>query len=303
MRLKQVIQKIFHFPRRLVRESIMVFNLVRLSFINRFGRSPVTQSGMPVVSLTTYGNRIKSVHLAIESIANGFCRPSRLILWLDEQSVLANLPPAIRRLQKRGLEVRLTKNYGPHKKYYPYVESQSSFEVPLVTADDDILYPRYWLKALVSANQEHPKLVNCFRARVIELADGRFKPYSSLESCLSTVSQYRNIAIGCMGVIYPEALLLKLKRAGTAFESCCPKADDIWLHVQAIRSGHKIRQIMPKLPYLAFQNLPGTQQSALSRDNVDSDGNDPQIKATYSQSDIQILQEESVLQFPSLLAS
>lgn len=138
-------ERIVHFPRRIIREFLSLVQLAPLPFINRFGRSQITQADGPVVSLTTYGRRARTAYLAIESIARGDVRPSRLILWIDEESLLNSPPKTILRLQKRGLEVKGCKNYRPHKKYYPFVESQESFNLPLVTADDDILYPRYWL--------------------------------------------------------------------------------------------------------------------------------------------------------------
>lgn len=290
MRGIRLFEKILHLPRRIVRELRMVLQLIEFSLVNRFGRARVTEPGGPVVSLTTFGKRSEKVHLAIESIARGAVLPSRLILWIDEESFYRNPPATIRRLQKRGLEVKSCKNYGPHKKYFPFVESQDVIRGALVTADDDVLYPKYWLKMLVEANREYPEAVNCFWAHAIAISEMGILNYRDWSPCDSIVPSYLNLAVGCMGVIYPPKLLMALKRAGTAFESRCPRADDLWLHVQALRSGHRVRQVLPQLPYFSFQSIPGSQQTALSHENVDNDGNDPQVAATYSQADIQLLQ-------------
>ena len=45
--------------------------LLCLSLLNRFGRAPMIRPGGPIVSLTTYGKRSKTVHLTIESIGRG----------------------------------------------------------------------------------------------------------------------------------------------------------------------------------------------------------------------------------------
>lgn len=289
----RLFQRILHLPRRMVREALTVMQLLRLSLINLFGNAPVTHHDGPVVSLTTFGKRAEKVHLAIESIARGSIRPSRLILWIDEEALLYNLPRTIRRLQKRGLEIKPCKNYGPHKKYYPYVSSQPSFEAPLAIADDDVLYPRYWLKKLIEASQDYPETVNCFWACVLDLDTDGIRKYCDLRRCNSTDPRFCHLAIGAMGVIYPPSFLTVLKRAGTSFETSCPRADDIWLHVQALRAGYKVRQILPRLPYFSFQGIPGTGRTALSRENITfGDGNDRQIKATYKEVDIQLLQFE-----------
>jgi hypothetical protein len=80
-----------------------------------------------------------------------------------------------------------------------------------------------------------------------------------------------------------------LRNAGDSFTACCPKADDLWLHVQALRAGFKVRQISKKLFRLAI--IPNTQSVALWNDNG-IDGNDRQIAATYTESDIRIMLEE-----------
>jgi hypothetical protein len=96
-----------------------------------------------------------------------------------------------------------------------------------------------------------------------------------------------------MGAIYPPEFLKVLKSAGASFRECCPKGDDLWLHVQALRSGFRVRQVFPNLPYFAFQGVPGTQETALSFENVTyGDGNDQQIRQTYTEADIRALQRE-----------
>ena len=249
-------QRIIHLPRRVGRESLKYFQLGRLSLINRFGRSQVIHSDGPIVSLTTFGRRSERVHLTIESIAKGSVLPSRLILWIDDEALFHNLPSSISRLQKRGLEVKFCENFGPHTKYYPYVESQPAFGAPLVTADDDTLYPRYWLKKLIDANREFPDVVNCYAAHVIPLKGSGFTKYQDWKFCNSTTPSFCHLAMGSMGVIYPAQFLMALKRAGTAFKSCCPKGDDLWLHVQAHRASNKDRQILTRLPYFSCELIP-----------------------------------------------
>jgi hypothetical protein len=292
MNATSLLRRLSHLPRRIVRESLMVFNVVQFFLINRFGNERLIESGGPVVSLTTHGRRSESVYYAIESIARGSVRPSRLILWIDDEGLFNNLPATIRRLQKRLLEVRFSKNYGPHTKYYPYLESQEVFDTPLVTADDDILYPTYWLKQLVEAIQQCPDNVNCFWAHEVTMSEGGIAKSQDWKQCDSTRPRYRNVAAGVTGVIYPPAFLRYLKEAGAAFEATCPKADDLWLHVQALRSGYKARQILPRLPYFSFRVIPGTQSTALCFYNVDEAGNDRQIRTTYNDADIQLLRAD-----------
>ena len=65
----------------------MLVHIVWYFLLNRLTGKPVTEPGGPVVSLTTYGTRSRKAYLAIESIAQGRLRPSRLILWIDDENL------------------------------------------------------------------------------------------------------------------------------------------------------------------------------------------------------------------------
>lgn len=263
--------------------------VARLERFNQRSLTPVTASSGPVVSVTSYGDRLRSVHLALESIAAGSIRPSRLILWVDTPEALAHCSPGIERLMKRGLEVRLSNNFGPHTKYYPYLLATSEFAVPLVTADDDQIYSTWWLRGLMESYLDHPNTVSCYRAHVMRLNGVTLEPYRRWAPCTSTDPSLLHFATGVSGCIYSPSLLRQLKAAGTEFLQSCPKADDVWLHVHALRAGMKTRQIWDRP--LRFPFVPGTQDIGLYHSNVLQAGNDEQIEKTYTVQDIQILRE------------
>lgn len=286
---------------RFIRKVTKSLRILRLEWINRSAHTSLLSADGPVVSLTTYGQRANTVHIGIESIGQGTLLPSRLILWLDDLRFFHNLPPQLERLKARGLEVKLCQDRGPHKKYYPYVESQDRFEAALVTADDDVLYPRDWLEGLVRGMQEHSGTINCYRAKVISLEGEEIAPYAQWEMCASSIPSVRHVATGCSGIIYPPEFLYQLKRAGEAYRQCCPRADDLWLHVQAVRAGFRIRQITEAA--IHFPTLPNTQRNALYLENaVVSDGNDQQIRATYTRTDIAIMSAEAGNRNETILA-
>jgi hypothetical protein len=186
----------------------------------------------------------------------------------------------------------LCENYGPHKKYYPYITSEELLDRPLVTADDDILYPSTWLKDLADAYNRFPEAVNCFRARVISLTDDGIAKFSNWKNCTSSQASVRHLAIGDSGIIYPPGLLLAVRDSGTDFQKCCPKADDLWLHWHALRAGFKVRQIGPTAR--TFRVIPGSQKVALWNQN-EGEGNDRQMRATYNEADIRALRQSSLL--------
>ena len=251
------------------------------------GRSAMIAPTGPVVSLTTYGERLKSVHLVLESIAAGELLPSRLILWVDTPEAFANPPDALKKQIDRGLEIRLSDNFGPHTKYFPYLLSENSLNLPLVTADDDLLYSRWWLEGLVQSQQENPADLICYRAHRMRLTGENVAPYRTWQKCKSDRPSYLHFPTGVSGCIYPAALQKALKSAGLQFVATCPKADDVWIHVNALRAGIKIKQV--RNHPLRFPFVPGTQESGLYHSNVIQDRNDEQIRSTYSKADIHLL--------------
>ena len=258
---------------------------------NLWAHTSVTDPVGPVVSLTTFGVRIQLVYLTLESIARGTVRPSRLILWISEDERDKVDIASLRRLVNRGLEIRFCEDWGPHKKYYPYVESTERFDRPLVTADDDVLYPDYWLQRLVSAHGAEPNVIHCYRAHHVSVMNGQIQPYNTWPACHSDRPSFLTFATGVSGVIYPESFLEVARQAGRGFTDKCPRADDVWLHHLAVTSGHRVRQIQATPVH--FVEVRGARASALHRFNVKQGGNDAQVASTYSLEAIERLHQQT----------
>lgn len=252
--------------------------------LNRVSRAPVNGDTPVAVSLTTHGLRLARVHRTLESIARGTRKPQRLILWLGDAEKARPLPRALQRLQRRGLEIRHAEDAGPHTKYFPYACSEPQHRVPLVTADDDMWYPAYWLERLWQAHAREPSGVHCYRARRVQLGDARLAPYETWPFMDEDRPGPTVFATGVGGVVYPPALLDRLRDQGPGFRQCCPKADDIWLHVSALRHGFLARQLSRHV--MEFDTMPATQSIGLQRQNVGLSLNDAQALATYTTADL-----------------
>ena len=261
---------------------------------NELSARPVTGDVPCVVSLTTYGERFQRVHLAIESIARGTVHPARIILWLDDERLMENPTPEISRLISRGLEVRLAQNFGPHTKYFPAVMAGEVGESEaLVTADDDILYPRRWLQLLRDAARTDPEAIVAHRAHRVTVAGHDIMPYAEWEGCWTTDTSLSHFATGVSGVLYPQRMIDELRNRGDAFTEASPKNDDIWLHATAVEAGIGTRQVSP-FPWL-FPMSPGTQESALAHNNVTLGSNDLQVARTYQPGAVERLRGATVV--------
>lgn len=258
---------------------------------NRVSRESVVGDTPVVVTLTSHGIRLRLVHRTLESIARGTLKPQRLILWLGLREQGRALPRALQRLQGRGLEVRYTEDCGPHTKYFPYVCSEATHRLPMVTADDDIWYPDFWLQRLWAAHQAVPAQVHCYRARRVLVGADRLRPYETWPFMNDDQPAAVVFATGVGGVIYPPRLMDCLRREGLAFQRCCPKADDLWLHVTALRNGFLARQLGREV--MEFNTMPSTQLVGLQNQNVALGQNDTQAAATYTPADLARLRQQA----------
>lgn len=254
-----------------------------------FSSSLVGDSSAPVVTLTSYGDRVRRVARTIESIGRGTLKPSRIILWLDDPSLLSHLPAALLRQQKRGLEIKLAENLGPHTKYFPFV-NETEEAISFATADDDIVYPRWWLERLEAASRQSTGTIVCHRAHRIEVSQNSIQPYSVWTSVRTTEPHPSVFATGVSGVLYPARMVIALRDAGLGFRSSCATTDDVWLHWVALTNSIPVRQVtdVPK----GFWITPGTQKSTLMATNLVG-ANDDSIAALYGAAQIAQISTDS----------
>jgi hypothetical protein len=286
-RLPSLVRVAARRARKMAKRLHACLALVYLRLRNLVARGAATGSAPVVVSLTTYGARIHTVSVAIESIARGKTRPQRLLLWLQSPEQFEARPESIRRLERRGVEVLVSANYGSHTKYYPYVQSVERHTVPLVTADDDVVYPPDWLARLIAANQQDPEAISAHWINVMRVSGDRMADYATWARARDTAVRPANFAVGVSGVIYPPAMLQELKRRGVGFAAACPNADDLWLKWVALRAGIPVRQV-GSVPH-HFPIIPGSQGQSLMQSNVGENRNDHLIRGLYSAEDLAAL--------------
>lgn len=240
-----------------------------------------------VVCMATYGRGLKGVNTAILSIGLGSFRPGRIVLTVNADDVV---PEATLRLRSRGLEIiRGDRKWGPHNKYFPFLLSNIEFSGTLVTADDDVIYPRSWLGGLVRQNESSDD-VRCYLAHTVKYSNGELAPYREWRS---NVRRDHNpqFFLGHSGVAYSPRFVEALRREGEAFLACCPSADDIWLNRIALQGGFAVSLVhgFPRV----FPAVPGSNKQALMGSNVLGGRNDVQLRMTLSKEDVEILLERT----------
>jgi hypothetical protein len=269
-----------------------IAEVARLRRRNRWSRVSVVDPSSPIdVVMTSYGARVESVFLALESIGRGSLRPRRLILYLDDVASMSDLPRTLRRLMGRGLEVAIVPHgLGVHTKYWYYVQREEH-SVDLVTSDDDILYPHDWLERIGRAAAVHPGQIVTPRAHRMTVGTDAVGPYETWRPCDTTEPSFLHFATSVSGQLLPAAFLDEVAAAGTGFLQVSPSQDDVWLHHLAVGAGRRVAQVSDRPEHYAF--VPGTQSEGLWLENVVAGANDTQVAATYTPADIERLRAET----------
>lgn len=242
-----------------------------------------------IVSLTTYGKRIHSVHLAVESIMNQTLKANRIVLWLGCDFKDKPLPQTLRMQQKRGLEIRFHKDIKSYKKLIPSLREFP--EDAIITIDDDIIYKTDLLESLITAYLQDDSYIYCTRHHRMLLDNNkRLLPYLSWELEERTVGEGNilNFPSGAGGILYPPHALDEEVFDESVFRSICPYADDVWFKAMALKKGTLSKKVRTHDPSgNDFLENPEVQDIGLKRINTEGEClNDKQIAAVFRRYDL-----------------
>lgn len=261
-----------------------LFRMIPLAWNNHFSRTRFPQEGDVIISLTSYGDRLNRVHYTLESIVRGHVK-APVVLWLDEKDYHGEWPRTLRRLVARGLQVRCSDGlYGPHTKYWGQFREVVGTTKRVATVDDDMIYPEWFLERLLFVGDLRDDAVIAYRAHRIELRNEELLPYVKWTAADTCRASFLHFATGVSGVLYPPSFIAYVVEQGDVFRELTPRADDVWLHACALRSGHPVRQVYASPRNFAV--VPSTQAGALVIGNTLMGGNDEQIARVYGDEDV-----------------
>lgn len=236
------------------------------------------------ITLTTVPNRFHRVHIALASLLNQHTKPDRILLWvgLKEKSA-PKLPKSVERLRRRGLKILFRPDIGPHTKLL-YALREFPDDIHVI-ADDDRIYPRWWLAGLYAAYQGDPTAIHCYRAHGM-----RFNPKGMLRSYVDwhllapglVGPSMTLFQTGTGGVLYPPRSLHPEVFNQAAIRRLCPHADDVWFKAMSILRGVPVRKVQAQ--FREFPSVSGTQKERLWNHNRSA--NDIQINAVFTYYDL-----------------
>ena len=210
-----------------------------------------------IVTLTSFPERIKEVHLGITTLLNQTLKPDMIILWLAEEEFPKkekDLPPALLNLQKYGLTIRWCENLKSYKKIIPAL-----LEYPediLVTADDDLFYRKDWLELLYNSYTRNPNVIHCHRMKEISIKkEGQNSTVKYLTANVNFQDENKTyIATSGAGILFPPHTLYKESTRSELFLKLAPQGDDLWLWAMAELNNKKVKLVDGHITQLYYIN-------------------------------------------------
>ena len=204
-----------------------------------------TKSEDFILSLTSFGVRIRYVYLAISSVTRGRCKPNKAILWLANEEKGKKIPFFLRRLQKKGLVIAYYKDIKSYKKLIPTLKKHP--ESNIITIDDDLIYSPKTLNKLINYHDLHPKSICACRIRKITIEKDKISSYQKWElSNNNTSIDKTNFATTGGGTLFPAGCFDSTVFDEKCFTQICPYADDIWFYAMALKNDYFVAKVPTK---------------------------------------------------------
>ena len=252
-----------------------------------------------IVSLTSYGKRVKTAYLSIESIMEQTMKANRIVLWLGNSWKGKRLPESLQRLKKRGLEIYFCEDIRSYKKLIPSLKMFP--DDAIITIDDDLIYDINMLENLIVPYLDNPARIYCCRAHQIVLGkDAKPIPYNKWKWCLTEAQTgWWVFPTGAGGCLYPPHSLDDEVLNEDVFMDICQFADDVWFKAMALKKGTMAVHVETIDKYGAeYIENPSVQENSLCSVNVGGKAtNDIQIAAVFEKYNLyQLLKEKYVNQ-------
>ena len=198
-----------------------------------------------IISLTSFPERMSSIHLCLNSLYNQSLKADTILLWLAKEQFPNkehDLPNTLAMDAKAGrIELRWCDDIGSHKKYF-YAMQEYPNDI-IVTVDDDIVYAPDTLEKLYASYIKYPNAISAHRCSLMLFDDKEellpcsrwILPYEALTDTPS----HALMPIGSRGILYPPKLFDKTLFDIDQIKSNCTFEktvffNDTWIKIHAL---------------------------------------------------------------------
>jgi glycosyltransferase involved in cell wall biosynthesis len=246
-----------------------------------------SNSGEFLVSLTSFPDRISTLHFVIQSLITQTLPPKEIHLWLGGNEIPSKrwLPRELLALEKYGLRIFFVpKTFHQYDKFLH--NSQENKNRPFIIVDDDVIYPITSLESLLKEHLAYPSAVIANRCHLMAMTEeGNIEPYIKWQKEVAAKRpSLRLMPTGVGGVLYPPNFLNQQMVTNISdILANAPYADDIWLKACTLAKGVSVvSSPLAQNSKWRIRYTPTMKVGALHETNVDLGLNDVQIQRCLS---------------------
>ena len=261
--------------------SALQMRKLRKLSISNFGLNKTARPLKVIVSITTYQDRIDTVHYTIRTLLNQTYKPDMIILWLADEFKDVDLPKELLELKEYGLEIRYCKELRSHKKYY-FAMKEFPNDI-IITFDDDIIYPENQIEKLITTSKKFPGCVVANEVNKLVFDKDFELLYQRHEgdSSFGLTPQTMLLPIGCGGVLYPpHSLDSEVFNEDNIIETAYT-TDDLWLKAMAIKNG--VKAVKTEKWIRTLSCVAGSQKTHLAQVNRLGGGNEEAMRKIFNE--------------------
>ncbi len=231
---------------------------VEISNFDRIGINNDESEVLPIISLTSFPERMVDIQYCLYSLLNQSLKPRKLILWLAEEQFPnkeEDIPEQILKLKDNGLTIKWYHDIRSYKKLIPAIkEYPDDF---IVTADDDLFYPQDWLENMWKTYKENPDTIVASRCRYISFDDNNeIEKYENWHLVREDpTTSFLNFPTSGGGVLFFPNCLSKTVLDEDLFKKLCPTSDDVWFWAMAVLNKTKVTAMEKNYNKLIYVNL------------------------------------------------
>lgn len=241
--------------------------------LTEYGLNQETQRDTKITaSLTSFPERIPTLHYTIESLLTQSTKPDRLVLWLAEEQFPnkeEDLPSSLLDLKQFGLEIKWCEDLKSYKKLVPTI-SECPNDI-IITFDDDIYYDEKVIEDLYNGYLKNPNAITTIRAFRVKFDNSENLSFFSSNEIVWNWQKYQkpslyNTIIGCGGVLYPPNCLHTDILNQNKFQKILPTQDDIFFWGMAVLNRTPIQIVNGYSKTLEV--IENTQDAGLCKINI-----------------------------------
>ena len=228
----------------------------------------IEKRNLPIVSLTSHHERVKHVHIAINSILNNSYKPYKIVLTLfkdDVQYITEELQTLI---DNNFVELIVADdNLRPHLKYFYTMLKYKDY--PIITIDDDCIYPTDFIESLMKSYEKYQGCISARRVHKVRYnLDSTIDLYRTWSYDCKTITKpsLDIMATGVGGVLYPPDIL-KISKNNIDYIKKFITVDDIYLYYLERKSNIKTVFVPDNGNSIVHVNIKEVEDIALYRKN------------------------------------